>query len=332
MAPGARPGTLEWHADQRPGEAVLLTPGSTLRRADWEAEAEALAQHLATERGVGPGDLLSAAGRVDPAWLTLAWAAAKLGAGLAGLPPGPVVALDGAIHVGPADHAAAADRPPSQGAPRRLSGTHPPPDSVTFSRLGRPVRRRFPPAGVPAIGATLADLVARLRAAPGTTLAAAGPVSDPLVGFLAGVVLVGGGRVLTAATAPALLSRAAGCDADLAALAPGELDGLAVLAPQEREALDLTSLAALVIGGAPFAADVAEDLFGDVLDVYATAETGTVAVRAPGYERHELLDGVQARTRAGQLEIRSPLAAAAGWIATGDRAALSADGMLRLGP
>ena len=331
-APSPRPGTLEWLADQKPDETVLLTPDGALTRASWEAAAGALADDLADERGIGAGDLLSAAGRIGPAWLALSWAAAKLGASLAGLPPGPGVGLEGATHVeldGLPE--------PGAGAARRLSGTTAPPDSVTFSRLGRPVRRRFTPGGVTAIGTTLADLVARVHAVPGTTLVVSASVSDPVATFLVNVVLVGGGRVVSAPEPAAALALAAEHEATLAAFPPADLDALALLPEAARDAIDTTTVRALVTGAAPAspaAQALADDLFGadTVTDVYATADTGVVAVRGPGEEHHALLDGVTVRvTAAGLLEVRSPLCASAGWVATGDRASLVGDTALRLG-
>lgn len=323
MTSSPRPGTLEWLADQQPDAPVLTTPDGTLTRAEWEAGANALAEHLAGEHGVEPGTLLTAAGRAGPEWFTLGWAAAKLGAGVAGLPPGPVLALEDAFHVGP-------EQLPGDGAdaPRRLSGTAALPDSITFSRLGRPVRRSFTGEGVPAIGEALADLVARMRAAPGTTLVASGAVSDPVVTFVANVVLVGGGRVLTAPTPAAALALAGEHEAELAALSPADLDDLTRLPAGALDDLDLTTIEALITGAAPLgkkAASLVDDLFGaeTVVDVYATADTGIVAVRAAGAPRHTLLDGVAARTtKQGLLEVRSPLAAQPGWVPTGDRAAL----------
>ncbi len=408
--PAPRPGTLEWLTDQAPDHVVLHTPDGALTRAGWELRAEALAAWLEEERGVVAGALLSASGRIGADWLTLSWAVAKLGAGLAGLPPGPVVPLDGALHVSrddlaaanrPALHGAAlasagqderagdgpANRPALHGAAltsagqderagdgpanrpaehreteegagrngragladgarhvdapdlgadtgsagsRRLSGGALP-DSVTFSRLGRPVRRRFSAGGVGAIGVALADLVARIGAAPGTTLVASGPVCDPVVTFVANVVVVGGGTVVTADDPAGALALAAEHDAGLAAFAPADLDALARLPEAAREALDLTGLVAVVVGAAAFDRAAAEDLFGAVTDVHATADTGVVAVRGPGDPHHVLLDGVSARvTRQGLLEVRSPLAAGPGWVATGDRAALVGDTGLQL--
>lgn len=329
MPPSPRPGTLEWLADDRPDDPVLTSPAGALSRAAWEARAEALAEHLARERGAGPGALLTASGRIGPDWFVVSWAAAKLGAGLAGLPPGPGATLPGAIHV------EALPAGPAMG-PRRLSGAAAPPDSVTFSRAGRPVRRAFPPERVAAVGPVLADLVAHLQAAPGTTLAVSGDVADPVLTFLANVVLVGGGRVVSAPEPAAVLALGAGRGAELAALAPGDLGTLAALPEADREELDLTGLRALVTGGAPLdpaARDAVDDLFGaeSVIDVYVTADTGVVAVRGPGAEHHALLDGVEARTSpGGLLEVRSPLAAGSGWTPTGDRAALVGDAGLQL--
>ncbi|MBA2349792.1 MAG: hypothetical protein H0V81_16045, partial [Solirubrobacterales bacterium] len=197
MSSAPRPGTLEWYADQRPDEHVLLTPEGSLSRREWEQRTDALAERLVRDHAVWPGALLSGSGTLSPDWLTLSWAAAKLGAGLIGLPPGPGTGHPDAVHVAPVSGG-----PPPDAVPRRFSGHHGPPDAVTYSRRGRPVRRSFTPASVAAIAPTLADLIDRLRAAPGTTLALSGPVSDPLLSFLAGVVLVGGGR-LAAAQAPA---------------------------------------------------------------------------------------------------------------------------------
>ncbi len=331
MTSSPRPGTLEWLADQQPDAPLLSTPHEAITRAALEARAGTLAEHLATEHGVEAGTLLTAAGRLGPEWFALGWAAAKLGAGVAGLPPGPVLALGDAVHVGP-EQLPEANGPSFDAAPgrndpeRRLSGTHAPPDSITFSRLGRPVRRSFTPASVPGIGEALADLVARVRAAPGTTLVAAGAVSDPVVTFVANVVLVGGGHVLTAPTPQEALALAAEHGAELAVLSPADLDELS-RHPVD-EALDLTTVEALVTGAARLgkaAAALADDLFGAeaVIDVYATADTGVVGVRAAGSTRFALLDGVSARTtKQGLLEVRSPLAAAPGWVATGDRAAV----------
>jgi acyl-CoA synthetase (AMP-forming)/AMP-acid ligase II len=329
VAAGSRPGTLEWLADQRPEEAVLLTPDGAVTRSVWEARAEALAEHLACERDVLPGDLLSTSGRIGPDFFVVSWAAAKLGAGLAGLPPGPGAGVPGATHVEALPEVTGGALPEGVGeASRRLSGAGAPPDSVTFSRLGRAVRRSFTPGAVAAIGVSVADLVARVRAVPGTTLVLAGPVSDTLLTFMANVVLVGGGRVVTAPDPAAALAPAAGHSADIAALPPAGLDELAELPGAVRDGLDLTSLRVLVTGGAALSAaarKAADDLFGSetIVDVFATADTGAVAVRGPGDEHHVLLDGVRARTTpGGLLEVRSPLAAAAGWVATGDRAAL----------
>lgn len=287
----------------------------------WEADAEALAEAL----GAAPGTLLSASGRIDGWWFTLAWAAAKLGAGLIGHPGGAVAGPSGAV---------APDRDasyPVAGSARRLSGRHPLPDAITFSRRGRPVRRTFTPAAAAAIGPTLADLVARLRAAPGTTLALSGPVADPLLTFLANVVLVGGGRVAHAATPNDALALAAEHGAELVALTADGLDELARLGPDAREALDLTAVEALVTGGAPLspaACELADDLFGAgaIVDVYLTADTGIAAVRSAGTAHHTLLAGVEARRGpGGALQLRSPLAIDPDWTPTGDRTALHGD-------
>lgn len=221
-------------------------------------------------------------------------------------------------------------------AQRRFSATGALPDSVTFSRLGRPVRRSFSAGSVAAIGETLADLVARVEAVPGARLAVAGPVSDAVLTFQANVVLVGGGSVVTAPEPAAALRLAAAHAADAVALTPAGLDALATLSEPEREALDLTTVRALVTGGAPLgpaARAVADDLFGaeSVIDVYATADTGVVAVRGRGDAHHVLLTGVAARIGGrDRLEVRSPLAATPGWVATGDRAALVGDAGLEL--
>ena len=328
MPPSPGTGTLEWLADRDPDHIAFVPPEGALTRGDWEARAAALAEHLAQEREVAPGGLLSASGRIGPHWLVVSWAAAKLGAGLAGLPPGPGGALDGAVHVEQEPATAPAGE-------RRLSGASAPPDSVAFSRLGRPVRRRFTPGGVAAIGVTLSDLVARLHAVPGTTLVVSGPVSDPVATLLVNLVLVGGGRVVAAPAPEAALGLAAEHDAGLAALPPAEIDALALLAPAALDALDLTSIQTLVTGAAPTSPagrDAAVDLFGAdaVVDVYATADTGVVAVRGRDQEHHVLLDGVSVRSAAGLLEVRSPLCAAAGWVPTGDRAALVGDTALQL--
>lgn len=291
-----------------------------------------LADELAA-LGVGPGSLVTAAGAIGWRWFAASWAAAKLGAGLAGLPPGPGAGVPGAQHIPQDDEPHGGRAVP---APRRLSGTHALPDSVIFSGSGRAVRRSFTPEQVGCIGPVLADLVARTRAAPGTTLAAVGSVADSVITFHANVVLVGGGRVVTAPTAAEALALAAGHGANAATLAPADLAGLSDLAPAAHDALDVMAIQTLVTGGAAFpprAHAVAENLFGPeaVVDVYSTADTGAVAVRAGDDDHHVLLTGVEARLGAGRrLEICSPLAAARGWVATGDRATLGAEGELRL--
>lgn len=220
--------------------------------------------------------------------------------------------------------------------PRRLSGHHGPPDAITFSHQGRPVRRTFPPEQLVAIAPTMADLIDRLRAAPGITLAVSGPVSDPLLTFLVGVVLVGGGRVACADAPAGALTLAAEHGAELVALSPAGLRELTALSTDEREQLDLTTVEAVVVGGAPLdaaATALVDDLFGleCLLDVYLTADTGIAAVRQGTEREHALLDGVEARTTpVGALELRSPLAASSEWTRTGDAARLTADGRLAM--
>lgn len=334
MPPGPRPGTLEWHADQRPDELAVLSGASRLSWREFEQGADALAERLARDHQVWPGALLSTFGKITPWWLTLSWAAAKLGAGLAALPPGRLGAISGAVHVSPDALGA-----PPEAVPRRLSGQHPPPDAVGFSRRGRAVRRSLSPEQVVAVGPTLADLIARLRAAPGTTLAVCGPACDTVLSLLAGVTLVGGGRVACAQAPREALELAAGHGAELVALTPSGLDALAraesgALTSAEREAIDLTAVEALVVGGAAPGEDalaLVDDLLGAeaLIDVYLTPDTGIAAVRSGAAEHHRLLEGVEARSDAGgEVELRSPLAAAPGWTRTGDAARLTADGGL----
>ncbi len=279
------------------------------------------------DHAVWPGALLAASGPIELDWFVLSWAAAKLGAGLVGIPTGPAANLPDVLHV-PAE----ADREAPVAVPRRLSGHHGPPASVTFSRRGRPVHRTFTPASVAAIAPTLADLIARLRAAPGSTLALSGPASDPLLTLLAGVVLVGGGRVACAPEPAGALALAARYGAEIVALTPAGAARLAALDEDGREQLDLTSVETLVVGGGSLDAEattVVDDLFGldCLVDVYATADVGVAATRRGDEREHELLDGVEARTgAAGALELRSPLAASAAWTRTGDAARLSAGG------
>lgn len=320
-----RAGTLEWLADARPDEAVLLADGDGLTRARWEHEANGLAEVLHA-RGVRAGDIVTHRADLGPRSFVLTWACAKLGAGAAFLPLAPTHLADvpGTWHAG--SDVMAARRPLHP--PRRLSGTHPPPPSVTFSRTLRPVRRTFTPDRLVAIGATLADLVARTRAVPGTTLVAAGPAADARLLLQATVVLVGGGRVATGVAAPASLALVARHEATALVLPPAGLDELARTPDADLEALDLLGLQTVVTGGARVSAAaraLADDLFGPglLVDVYATADAGDIAVRAGAEERHTLLDGVEARVdRGGRLEVRSPLTAGGGWTPTGDRAEL----------
>ena len=196
------------------------------------------------------------------------------------------------------------------------------------------MHRSFPPERLLAIAPTMADLIDRLRAAPGTTLALSGPVSDPLLTFLAGVVLVGGGRVACAQAPAGALALAAEHGAELVALSPADLGQLTALSTDEREQLDLTTVEAVIVGGTSLdtaATVLVDDLFGleCLLDVYLTADTGIAAVRHGTAQEHALLDGVEARTTpAGALELRSPLAASSAWTQTGDTARLTADGAL----
>lgn len=321
-APGV--GTLEHLADLRPGEEVV----GDLTRAQWEARANALADALAAQ-DVGPGDALALPGPLREAWFVVTWAAAKLGAGAMGLPPLAAPPAGAAVVTEAQLGAAARDTD----APRRFSGAHPLPPSTTWSRTGRAVRREWDAAKLGAVAPLARDLVARLRLAPGTTLAVAGQTHDALLAFAANVTLVGGGRVLAFGAHSAVFDAVATHDASVVAAHPAVLRSLLAREPEELEALDLIGLQTLVTGGAHAPRVEIEALVGPgvLVDVLSTADLGDLAVRGPQDAGFVALDGVELRiTPARGVEVRSPLAERDGWTPTGDRGALGADGRLTL--
>jgi o-succinylbenzoate---CoA ligase len=130
---------------------------------------------------------------------------------------------------------------------------------------------------------------------------------------------------------------------DSAFLLPVGLEALGALPDAVKESVDTTALDVVLSGDAPLteaARDAADDVLGlDVVrDVYATTETGPIAIDG------EPLAGVEVQERAGELWIRSPLladgylfdpeaTAAAfrdGWFATGDAGGVDDDGRVVL--
>jgi O-succinylbenzoic acid--CoA ligase len=238
---------------------------------------------------------------------------------------------------------------PQPGAPPRFTGSAPPPTAVAFTagRTGRPraVLRRLGPERAAAATRTLADAVDRIGLGPGHAHLLAAPPERAGALFWAQLAFALGGHVhIGSGDDPEAALRDVEAHAiDSAFLLPVGLEALGALPDAVKERHDTFSVDAVLTGEAPVtepARAAAEDLFGPGLlrDVYATTETGPVAIDG------EPLAGVEVEARAGELWVRSPLladgylddaeaTAAAfrdGWFATGDRGRVDAHGRVSL--
>ncbi len=323
--PGAlpAPGTLEWLADRRPTDPAVVDGATVLTRKALDGQACSLAEGLAVTHGVGPGDRVALAVEPSAGWFVLALALAKLGATPAVLPPGhdpaPLAAAAGALLLAPQDLPALAA--PHAVAPRRLSGTHPPAPTVTFTAGGEPVVRPFAPARLDAARAPLGDLLTRLRTTPGAVHLLAAPLHLAPARLHADVTLVNGGTVVVArgAAPERLLALIAEHDVTTTFLDAPQAAALAAVPAEVRDAADVLSLA-LLLCEAPLApGDRArlEDLAGEdvVAELRFTARAGDALLRGPGEPDLTPLAGVELREGPGGPEVRSPLAAGEGWIA-----------------
>jgi hypothetical protein len=203
--------------------------------------------------GVAPGDRVAVALEPSAAWLILALALAKLGATPAVLPPGgdaaARAAAAGALLLDPAHLPALAA--PHAVAPRRLSGTHPPAPTVTFTAGGEPVVRSFGPERLAAARVPLGDLLSRLRTAPGAIHLLAAPLHLAPARLHADVTLVNGGTVV-AAGAPGperLLELVAEHEVTTTFLSAAQAAALAAVPPAVRDGADLLSLQLLLCEG-----------------------------------------------------------------------------------
>jgi acyl-CoA synthetase (AMP-forming)/AMP-acid ligase II len=369
------PGTPEHRADTTPDGVCLADAARRLTWRAWDRRADELAAGLEEVHGVSAGDRVAwrLPNRAELFVLTLALA--KLGAGEVAV--GPWLSDDAAGHVltdsqavllvseqadppwATAPVLAAADLHATAvaGAPRRLTGTRPPAATVTYSAgrsgLPRGAVREFTPEHLRAAAPTVADLVRRLGLRQGERHLLAAPAAHPTALLLAQLTLALGGAVVCLdpfepRTALALIEEHA---ITSTFLLPPMLAALAALPDAAVEAVDVTSLEAVVAGGGPIRPDLREqaiDLLGEdcLFVAYGTAHTGTVALLHPD-EQHERPDavgrplhGVAVRTRGDELQVRSPLALrrwqdgeaapSDGFVATGDRGHLDGDGLLVL--
>jgi len=294
-----------------------------LTRRELDRQAYSLAEGLAVTHGIGPGDRVAITIRPSAAWFVLALALAKLGATPAVLPPGG----------DPASRAAAAGAllldsgelpnlaAPHPVAPRRLSGTHPPAPTVTFTDRGEPVVRVFSPERLAASREPLGNLLARLRTAPGATHLLAAPLHLAPARLHADVTLVNGGTVV-AARAPEpeeVLALLAEHEVTTTFLDGGQAAALAAAPAELREGANLLSLQLLLCQGPlpPAVRAPLEDLAGDdvLAELRFSAAAGDALLRAPGEAELTPLAGVELRDGLGGLEVRSPLAAGEGWVA-----------------
>lgn len=355
--PQPNPGSLEWLADRDP-DAVALVDGDDRRtRGTWDERACAVAEGLLREHGVQPGDRVVLAGVRGVAAFEATLALAKLGASPVAVDGDPEAALTlsraraaitGAAEV---DALAAAHA----GAPRRLSGVHRAARTVVLSRAPdgttAAAERTFTPERLATLGAVVADLVARIALVPGGVHLMGRPPSDPDAALCANIALLGGGIVVLGdeADAGGLLAAVDAHGVATALLGDGALAGLLALPADVRERAATHTLDAVVVP-APFpldrAAEAADLLGEDVLRaLWSTPATGVVAVAA-AEDAHaggprcagRPLDGVEVRAgEDGILRVRSPATAtggtgpvpdADGWLATGRRGAVSADGLV----
>jgi acyl-coenzyme A synthetase/AMP-(fatty) acid ligase len=206
--------------------------------------------------------------------------------------------------------------------------------------------REFTPERLRAAAPVVGDLARRLGLRANEIHLLAAPAAQPTALLLAQLTLALGGTVVCLdpfepRAALALVEEHA---ITSTFLLPDMLEALTALPDAIAEAADVTSLDAVVAGGGPVSPELREagiDLLGeDCLYVaYGTAHTGTVALQDPEEARPRPLQGVEVRTREGELEVRSPLALtrwqdgepAGDFVATGDRGRLDADGLLVLG-
>ena len=273
--------------------------------------------------GVGPGDRIAIAAAPSAAWFVLALALAKLGATPAVLPPGhdpaALASAAGALLLAPEDLPTLAA--PHAVAPRRLSGTHPPAPTVTFTPAGEPVVRTFGPERLAAARIPLGDLLARLRTAPGAVHLLAAPLHLAPARLHADVTLVNGGTVVVGGDAGAeeLLELVAEHEVTTTFLDAGRAAAVAGLPAEVLDAADVLSLALLLCEGPLAPADRArlEDLAGEdvVAELRFSARAGDALLRGPGEPALTPLAGVEVREGPGGPEVRSPLAAGEGWIA-----------------
>jgi hypothetical protein len=256
-------------------------------------------------------------------WFVASLALAKLGATPAVLPPDgdprTLAAAAGARLLAPDDLPALAA--PHAVAPRRLSGSHPPAPTVTFTARGEPVVRAFGPERLRAARVPLGDLLARLRTAPGAIHLLAAPLHLAPARLHADVTLVNGGTVVIARgeDPEELLALVARHEVTTAFVDARQAAGLAELPAAVRDAADLLSLQVLLCQ-APLPTrvrEVLEDLAGeDVLaELWFSSAAGDVLLRGPGEPEATPLAGIDVRDGARGLEVRSPLAAGEGWVA-----------------
>ena len=322
-SPGAlpAPGTLEWLADRRPKDPAVVHGATVLTREGLDRQACSLAEGLAATHGVGPGDRVAIAAAPSASWFVLALALAKLGATPAVLPPGhdpgALACAAGALLLAPDDLPALAA--PHAVAPRRLSGTHPPAPTVTFTAAGEPVVRAFGPERLAAARVPLGDLLSRLRTAPGAVHLLAAPLHLAPARLHADVTLVNGGTVVVAQDAgpEELLALVAEHGVTTTFLDAGQAAALAALPAEVRDAADVLSLVLLLCEGplAPAARARLEDLAGDdvLAELHFSARAGDALLRGPGEPELAPLAGVEVREGPRGAQVRSSLAAGEGW-------------------
>jgi acyl-coenzyme A synthetase/AMP-(fatty) acid ligase len=341
----AAPGSPELRAAETPDTLCLSDEhGRALTWRELNALADGYAATLADEHGVGAGGRVAVRPEPGVELFAVLLALAKLGASSV-LPLGAAdLSLAGAaVALSPAALAAPGDAPP------RFTGSAPPPAAVSFTagRTGPPraVVRRLGPDRAAAATRTLADAIERVGLGPDHAHLLAAPPEHAGPLFWAQLALALGGRVHVAAGAAPedVLRSLEEREIDSAYLRPADLEALGALPDAVKESVDTTALDVVLSGDAPLteaARDAADDVLGlDIVrDVYATTETGPIAIDG------EPLAGVEVQERAGALWVRTPLladgylsdpeaTAAAfrdGWFATGDAGAVEAGGRVVL--